>query len=759
MHRVSRLTRFGTIGPTSPHHVIRSHGTLQHSPRVLDASHISWARHPKHVSEVAAELQTSGLLKIRLGFPDDSCDYLRDLILSMHKQQGHHLPISHSATRGWFWDVRPKPVGHTGAYHARSETMSEFSWHTDCSYEDPLPRYFALQVLQHDRYGGGTLSAMNVASLIGFLSPETRKALMAPEFRMEIPPEFIKDPAKSFITGSILAPDPPSTIIRYRHDIIAPLTTRGAKALEELSAVLVRREVQASSTVHLRSSDLPKGSIILMDNRRWMHARNEIKDPERHLRRTCTSPVILGGCWALTRVSEQPLPETFDSSSHANSQYPPDENAIRDAREEAAQKSEQFDLTAWPLFQKRDLYTVVERLINDTNPRNTYRHNVYTSVTGGGGGVSKPLFFATDALENRRHRALFGEFLKRIGIIERGDWVLSTHHGGNLYRSLDLTLEILENAGASVLAAGHQCPPATAVQILQDFNVNVLTGDSSQIISIAHQIATMSEMSDKKKRIKIRKVIYTSEGLSITQRRQIYKALGPVAIYSLIGSAEAGPYGASSPSLMDLDPYSNSNDFVIDTRMTIIEILPLSCMGSESDGIPETLPDGESGVIAQTVLTRLRHPVVRYITGDIGSLHPLPKKAVGRIAKHDLCHYRILRLRGRDHRFSFMWDGCDFQFDKLNDILSDPMSGVLLWQVILDKMQPSQEISLEIRLLSGQRSEGTVQLQPFLDRLKAYLDVSVSNEHKFKITFVNDVLRFELSRTGQKVIRFVDHSL
>ncbi|RKK67273.1 hypothetical protein BFJ69_g14644 [Fusarium oxysporum] len=440
---------------------------------------------------------------------------------------------------------------------------------------------------------------------------------------------------------------------------------------------------------------------------------------------------------------------------YCSAQYPPDEDAIQDAREEAAQKFEQFDLKAWPLLLKSDLYTVIERLINDTDPRNTYRHNVYTSVTGGGGGVSKPLFFATDAFENRRHRALFGEFLKKIGIIERGDWVLSTHHGGSLYRSLDLTLEILENAGATVLAAGHQCPPPTVVQILQDFNVNVLAGDSSQIISIVHQISTMSDM---KKRIKIGKVIYTSEGLSIIQRAQIYEVLGPVIIYSILGGAEAGPYGASSPFLVDFDPETNCNDFIIDTRMTVIEVFPLSCTAGESGWIAEPLPDGETGVIAQTVLTRLRHPVIRYITGDIGSLHSLPHKAVGRIAKHDLRHYRVLRLRGRDHRFSFMWDGCDFQFDKLNKILSDPQSGVLLWQVILEKMQPSQEISLEIRLLSGQSSGDTVHLQTLLDLLKACLDVSVSNEHKFKITFVNDVLGFELSETGRKVIRFVDHS-
>ncbi|EWG53508.1 hypothetical protein FVEG_11925 [Fusarium verticillioides 7600] len=95
---------------------------------------------------------------------------------------------------------------------------------------------------------------------------------------------------------------------------------------------------------------------------------------------------------------------------YCSTQYPPDNTAIQHAREEAASKYDQPDLTSWPLLLKADLYTVIERLINDTDPRNTYGHNVYTSVTGGGGGVSKPLFFATDALENRRHRAFLASF-------------------------------------------------------------------------------------------------------------------------------------------------------------------------------------------------------------------------------------------------------------------------------------------------------------------------------------------------------------
>ncbi|KAM0232071.1 hypothetical protein ACHAPO_008105 [Fusarium lateritium] len=77
------------------------------------------------------------------------------------------------------------------------------------------------------------------------------------------------------------------------------------------------------------------------------------------------------------------------------------------------------------------IYTM---LVNDVSPENTYRRNVYTSVTGGGSTLSRPLFFATDALENRRHRAYFGEFLNKTGLIESGDWVVTIHCGGSLYR-------------------------------------------------------------------------------------------------------------------------------------------------------------------------------------------------------------------------------------------------------------------------------------------------------------------------------------
>ncbi|KAF3931618.1 hypothetical protein ABW20_dc0102323 [Dactylellina cionopaga] len=166
--------------------------------------------------------------------------------------------------------------------------MEEFPWHTDCSYEDLPPRYFALHVLQHDRFSGGTLSVMNVQRLGELLSPDTRASLMQQDYSIRIPLEFIKEPEKRSIVGSLLTAqqDGQPYTMRFRRDLVTPLTDRASRALQEFDKSLRDAGTQAdSSALHLTAEDLSAGSIILVDNRRWLHARNDIKDPKRHLRR------------------------------------------------------------------------------------------------------------------------------------------------------------------------------------------------------------------------------------------------------------------------------------------------------------------------------------------------------------------------------------------------------------------------------------------------------------------------------------------
>ncbi|KAM0169623.1 hypothetical protein ACHAPF_009831 [Botrytis cinerea] len=164
--------------------------------------------------------------------------------------------------------------------------MSCFDWHTDCSYESHPPRYFALQVLQPDRCGGGTLSLLSVDRLLTLLSPHARTWLSSSNYMIAVPPEFKKKSDEQHIVGNLLQmrQELGGNQLRFREDITTPLAPEAAEALDELKAVLYNKGVQ-EWTINLTPQDLPRGSIIMMDNRRWLHSRNEVRDPNRHLRR------------------------------------------------------------------------------------------------------------------------------------------------------------------------------------------------------------------------------------------------------------------------------------------------------------------------------------------------------------------------------------------------------------------------------------------------------------------------------------------
>lgn len=253
----------------------------------LAVSNPAVASQHDHLRSVHSTLRDAGVLHIQLSFPDDESTYLQKLVLNLHQHHGHGLPITHSANRGWMWDIRPSPESfQSNNTQARSETMDKFPWHTDCSYESSPPQYFALQVLQPDRYGGGTLSILKVDELLTLLSPSTLETLLSPQFQITVPPEFVKSQKDTQIVGGLLAASPETNTIklRFREDIVMPLTKHASDALGEFKSVLLSPAAN-SRILNLGPQNLPRGSILLVDNGRWLHARNEVKDPERHLRR------------------------------------------------------------------------------------------------------------------------------------------------------------------------------------------------------------------------------------------------------------------------------------------------------------------------------------------------------------------------------------------------------------------------------------------------------------------------------------------
>ncbi|KID68240.1 hypothetical protein MAN_03096, partial [Metarhizium hybridum] len=264
-----------------------------------------------------------------------------------------------------------------------------------------------------------------------------------------------------------------------------------------------------------------------------------------------------------------------------------------------------------------------------------------------------------------------------------------------------------------------------------------------------HHMSTLSP--EERQHVRLDKIIYTSEVLTAAQRLHIRETLGEsVRICSVLGSAEAGPWAASNPDITGQEATTSTVDFVYDTRHMLVEILPESCAEDLAD--TDERPDGETGIIVQTSLCRLRNPLVRYMTGDVGSLHALPESARSVVSEADWPHLRILRLEDRDSRFGFTWDGMCFEFEDVATALNQEEFGVLKRQVVLYKMESSQEAGLDVRLLCSSAA-GEARLD---DRIRHFFNVDASKKHHFGIVRVDNLDGFERSATGRKVMKFID---
>ncbi|PVH93515.1 Clavaminate synthase-like protein, partial [Periconia macrospinosa] len=262
-----------------------------------------------HLATINEQLTSSGLAIRRLSFKDDSSEYMTEVVVNLGRLFQHGPPTAHNSSQGWLWDVRPEfrnnrahgtePMSDARANvqnrdlkPARSETMQQFPWHTDCSW-DP-PRYFGLHVLQADKCGGGHTSLISVEHVVQLCNPETVRALCRPEFQFSVPDEFQEGLGKSMVAGNVLWHDH-HWRIRYRSDTVQARTARASQALSELGAILQHPKsgkVQ-DHILTLTPDFLRSGSVMLVDNSRWLHSRSVVADPDRHLRRIRWSPFTL----------------------------------------------------------------------------------------------------------------------------------------------------------------------------------------------------------------------------------------------------------------------------------------------------------------------------------------------------------------------------------------------------------------------------------------------------------------------------------
>lgn len=331
----------------------------------------------------------------------------------------------------------------------------------------------------------------------------------------------------------------------------------------------------------------------------------------------------------------------------------------------------------------------------------------------------------------------------------------------NKYRALDLTSEVFENAGAAVLCSGPDMDHRDIVDAIVQFRVNAISGDAGQLVQLAKYVATLSE--EKRKSLNVTKAIYTSEAITPAQRSLLSSVFGDIALSSVIGSAEAGPWAVSSHEQTVATVDMDYADFIFDDRLIHLEVLPFSIeesgeRGNDDSGDIAPVPNGEKGLLVQTSLQRLRNPLLRYVCGDVASLHPLPDATRAKLPVENLPHYHVVRIYGRDRRISFDWYGEYFEFQNLQTFMRIESWGILQYQVILRRKEDDQdnvEKFLEVRIL--RKSGGGIASQEEVAReIRHFFKVLENNKHLFELKFLADQGGFVRSTTGRKVINFLD---
>jgi alpha-ketoglutarate-dependent taurine dioxygenase len=79
--------------------------------------------------------------------------------------------------------------------------------------------------------------------------------------------------------------------MRYRRDIIEPMNEEAKAALDVLEAALAEIDEGKTPGVNILGPDvMTENAVIVVDNARFLHARSEINDPRRWLRRVRWAP-------------------------------------------------------------------------------------------------------------------------------------------------------------------------------------------------------------------------------------------------------------------------------------------------------------------------------------------------------------------------------------------------------------------------------------------------------------------------------------
>jgi phenylacetate-CoA ligase len=212
------------------------------------------------------------------------------------------------------------------------------------------------------------------------------------------------------------------------------------------------------------------------------------------------------------------------------------------------------------------------------------------------------------------------------------------------------------------------------VKLAKDFGTRIFTGVVSYAVRI---LEVMREMNIELPQMKLG--IFGAESFSEGMRKRIESELG-IQSYDIYGMTETGGVGT-----LGMDCPARQGIHVWEDHYILEVIDPAT---------HKVLPDGETGELAVTSLTRKALPVIRFRTGDLSKIVSREKCACGRT------HLRIAPISGRTDDMLII-KGVNFFPKQVENALME-IPGVLPhYQIVIEEIDGVRDVRVNVEAEEG----------------------------------------------------------
>lgn len=272
-----------------------------------------------------------------------------------------------------------------------------------------------------------------------------------------------------------------------------------------------------------------------------------------------------------------------------------------------------------------------------------------------------------------------------------------------------------EKMGATVIPASSG-NTARQVQMLRDFGSSVLCCTPSYAMYIAD---TIESLGIPKEELTLKAGIFGAEPWTERMRRELESRLG-IKAYDIYGLSEIAGPGVSFDCEYQCGMHVNEDNFVVE----IID-----------PNTGEVLPDGESGEVVFTCITKEALPLIRYRTHDISSI------------THEKCEcgrtlVRLNRLTGRSDDMLII-RGVNVFPSQIESVLLTMEAAEPHYQIFVDRHNNLDTMEVMVEVSGDVISDKIKGLEAFENELRNRFESTLGISAKVTLVEPNTIPRSE----------------